>query len=57
MPPNPRNLADLDEFPNAYQKSLLGETFLLHDSGPLEEEFSDDDEDDERAADDNTQRV
>lgn len=50
LPPNPRSLADLGEIPNAFRKSLLGETFLLHDSGPPEEDLSDDEDEDERTA-------
>ena len=33
-PPNPRKLTEFNELPRRYRETLLGETFLLHDTGP-----------------------
>lgn len=49
LPPNPRRLTDFVSLPRRYRETLLGETFLLHDSGPPEAdsevESGDEDED------------
>ena len=41
MPATPNSLADLLEIPQTYQKALVGEQFLLYDSGSKEEEEED----------------
>ena len=38
MPPNPQRLADLGDIPRRYRETLLGETFLLYDNGPANED-------------------
>lgn len=42
LPSNPLSLSQLGEIPARYQQTLVGEHFLLHDSGPPPEESSSD---------------
>lgn len=51
MPASPRSLDDVLQIPDVYQKTLVGEMFLLHDSRPDDEdELSDDDVSDDESA-------
>lgn len=45
MPANPKSLADIDVIPDLYQKTLVGEQFLLYDSEVHGQQRADDDSD------------
>lgn len=47
----------MGDLPESFQKTLLEETFLLHDSGPPEDVTDDDDNSDDNEADGRRQRV
>lgn len=48
LPGNPIRLSDLGELPARYQKTLLGEQFVLYDSGPPPQACDDDDDEEEQ---------
>jgi hypothetical protein len=48
-PANPKKLSKLREIPDEYQRTVLGERFLLSDSGPPDEEDEDSDVEEEEA--------
>ena len=56
LPANPRKLKDLGDLPDRFTRTLSGKLFLLHDTGPADEEDSDDD-DIEFEEDDDSSRV
>lgn len=53
--PNPRSLTDLGELPDAYQKTLLGEQFLMFNSLTAGHDDSDSDDEEDEMADDEEQ--
>ena len=59
LPAAPRKLEDVGEIPERYQKTLVGEQFLLHDSGPpdCQRDDADDSPEDTDAEDEPTQPV
>jgi hypothetical protein len=54
LPPAPTKLKDIGDIPARYRQTLVGEQFLLHDSGPPEDD--DDSEDSADEQDDEVQR-
>jgi hypothetical protein len=57
FPRNPRSLHDLKDIPDKYTKTLLGEQFLLYDSGPPEEAEDTENEEEEIPPDPDFSRV
>lgn len=56
LPADPLKLSDLKDIPDRYTKTLVGEQFLLHDSGPPADSDSDSDEEDSEEEDEGEER-